>query len=93
MKHTQGKWEGYGRIDLERIEIGRIKVKCYFIHNEVRNLATVNDGCHKGEMEANAKLIAAAPELLAALEACVACASLAAVLERKVKAAIAKATV
>ena len=61
-KHTPGPWETPG-------EDGGERVICYQDSTgKRRTLAHVYDGEEFGSMEANARLIAAAPELLAALQ-------------------------
>jgi hypothetical protein len=62
-KHTPGPWSA------ERVwDIPETKVHAYF-HGEPYALAEVYSTFTSGEREANAKLIAAAPDLLDALRA------------------------
>ena len=64
-KHTQGPWfTGYNDPKVVYPENGHVK------DHALHPLATVHD--FDGEAEANARLIASAPELLAALEEVVA---------------------
>jgi len=67
-KHTQGEWTKHGIHSINRHEVVRIKSG----NNVIADVSCLFDGknnLEKGkEAESNAKLIAAAPELLEALE-------------------------
>ena len=63
-KHTPGNWKIYGTPDIsENIFI----IQADFPHNQVAQVPSIFS-YKEDEREANAKLIAAAPEMLAALE-------------------------
>lgn len=63
MSYTKGKWEVDEGVFIKKGNIG--------ISNQMRRICTVNNGSGllpKEEQEANARLIAAAPDLLKACE-------------------------
>lgn len=62
-KHTSGPWSFWPSIPEEGVE-------CFWIENGVKQITGI-DGPQNDEQEANARLIAAAPELLEALIAVV----------------------
>ncbi len=86
-KHTPGPWE------IERYSDGLIQIvgDVRIVSDDEENVTTVVEAVSRGD-EANARLIAAAPELLDALVALVECEQTTPELWEAARAAIAKAT-
>jgi len=63
MKHTPGPWEVHNRLDIHADHFGTCVAHCY---NRIKTKGACD--ALRSESEANAILIAAAPELLKALE-------------------------
>lgn len=91
-KHTPGPWKGYR--DPHDVEAGAHNPDIYVSADNWGDIATIGGGPLETR-EANARLIAAAPDLLAAAEYCVQfCdADISQTLRKRLRAAIEKATV
>lgn len=68
-KHTPGPWE----TDRNNVHSGQIATIHHCLNNDWVEVWSPNWPADEDEQEANARLIAAAPELLEALEGFVAC--------------------
>jgi hypothetical protein len=67
-KHTPAPWGIFEHRDHSGICVGPPYTESYFRDGEVRDVCRIGNNSVNDEMRANARLIAAAPELLAALK-------------------------
>ncbi len=87
MEHTPGPWNWHAPLPSQGI-------KHFMVHEKVGDIAEVYNWDHTKASEANARLIAAAPDLLAALQEYMACVPFdeTTALGRQAQAAVDKAT-